>query len=105
MSQILDYELLKFGTFSLKVHNLLGLIIIAILAFVSLRLLSRSIKLNKKNDEGAKYSLNQLGRYTIFVLAIILGILALGFNLSGRDIPNLNSPIIRKVWDQTSHSY
>ena len=83
MSQILDYELLKFGTFSLKVHNLLGLIIIAILAFVSLRLLSRSIKLNKKNDEGAKYSLNQLGRYTIFVLAIILGILALGFNLSG----------------------
>jgi small-conductance mechanosensitive channel len=83
MSEILDYQLLEFGKFSLKIHNLLGVIIIIILAYVALRMLTRWIHNNKKNDEGAKYSLNQLARYAIFILALILGILALGFNLSG----------------------
>ncbi len=83
MSEILDYQLLQFGKVSIKVHNLLGIFIIMILAYIALRLLSRWIKNNKKNDEGAKYSLNQLARYAIFIIAVILGILALGFNLSG----------------------
>lgn len=83
MSEILDYQLLQFGKFSLKVHNLLGVIIILILSYVALRMLTRWIRNNKKNDEGAKYSLNQLARYAIFIITIILVILALGFNLSG----------------------
>lgn len=83
MSEILDYQLLQFGGISIKVHNILGVCIIIMLSYVALRMLSRWIKNNKKNDEGAKYSLNQLARYAIFIITIILGILALGFNLSG----------------------
>lgn len=83
MSKILDYKLLQFGDFALQVHNLLGLLLIGVLAYVALRLLSSWIKNNKKNDEGAKYSLNQLARYTIIVIAVIIGIMVLGFNLSG----------------------
>lgn len=83
MSEILDYQVLQFGKFSLEVHNLLGIGIIIILSYVAQRLLSRWIRNNKKNDEGAKYSLNQLARYAVFLVAVIFGILALGFNLSG----------------------
>lgn len=83
MSDILEYQLLQFGKFSLKVHNLLGVCLIIILSYIGLRMLSRWIRNNKKNDEGAKYSLNQLARYAIFIFTVILIILALGFNLSG----------------------
>ncbi len=83
MSEILDYKLLQFGGYALHVHNILGIIIISLLSFITLRLLSRWIKKNKKTDEGAKYSLNQLARYAIIVIAMIFIILALGFNLSG----------------------
>lgn len=82
MKEILDYELIHFGEYTLHVHNLLGAIIVIIVAKIILYLLSRGIKNNKKIDEGAKYSVKQLARYILIVIALLIGITIIGFDLS-----------------------
>jgi small-conductance mechanosensitive channel len=82
MKDILDYQLLHFGNFTLHVHNLLGIAILVILSSIILRLLSRGIRKNEKIDAGAKYSIKQLARYTVIVISILVGITLLGFDLS-----------------------
>ncbi len=82
MKEILDYQLLHFGNYTLHVHNLLGIAILVISAGIILRLLSRGIRKNQKIDEGAKYSIKQLARYTVIVISILVGITLLGFDLS-----------------------
>ena len=82
MKEILDYQLLNFGNFTLHAHNLLGLVILFIVTWIILRLLSRGIRKNQKIDEGAKYSIKQLARYSIIVIAIVVAITIIGFDLS-----------------------
>jgi small-conductance mechanosensitive channel len=82
MKELLDYELIHFGGYTLHVHNLLGAVIVIILAKFILHLLSRGINRNKKIDEGAKYSVKQLARYILIVIALVIGITILGFDLS-----------------------
>jgi len=82
MKEILDYQLLHFGNYTLHVHNLLGIAILVISSGIILRLLSRGIRKNQKIDEGAKYSIKQLARYTVIVISILVGITLLGFDLS-----------------------
>jgi small-conductance mechanosensitive channel len=82
MKEILDYQLFHFGNYTLHVHNLLGIAILIISAGIILRLLSRGIRKNQKIDEGAKYSIKQLARYTVIVISILVGITLLGFDLS-----------------------
>lgn len=82
MKNLLDYQLVQIGGYTLHVSNLLGLFIIILCSSIILRILSRGIRKNQKIDEGAKYSIKQLARYTIIVIAILAGITALGFDLS-----------------------
>src|SRR5688572_11481458 len=82
MKEILDYQLLNFGKFTLHAHNLLGLAILIIVTWIILRLLSRGISKNQKIDEGAKYSIKQLARYSIIVISILVAITIIGFDLS-----------------------
>lgn len=82
MKEILDYQLINFGKFTFHVHNLLGLAILIIITWIILRLLSRGIHKNQKIDEGAKYSIKQLARYSIIVIATLVAITIIGFDLS-----------------------
>lgn len=82
MKEILDYQLINFGKFTFHVHNLLGLGILIIVTWIILRLLSRGIRKNQKIDEGAKYSIKQLVRYSIIVISLVVGITIIGFDLS-----------------------
>ena len=82
MKEFLEYELVHIGNYTLHVHNLLAILILAFVSGIILRILNRGIRKNKKIDEGAKYSIKQLARYTIIVITILLGITLLGFDLS-----------------------
>lgn len=82
MKNILDYQLFHIGNYTLHISNLLGLLILMICSGIILRLLSRGIRKNQKIDEGAKYSIKQLARYTVIVISILVGITILGFDLS-----------------------
>ena len=82
MKNILDYQLFHVGNYTLHVSNLLGLLVLIICSGIILRLLSRGIRKNQKIDEGAKYSIKQLARYTVIVISILVGITMLGFDLS-----------------------
>jgi small-conductance mechanosensitive channel len=82
MKNFLDYQLLHIGNYTLHVSNLLSVLILIICSGIILRLLSRGIRKNQKIDEGAKYSIKQLARYTVMVIAILMGITLLGFDLS-----------------------
>lgn len=82
MKNILDYQIVQVGSYTLHVSNILGLLILIVFSGILLRIVSRGIRKNEKIDEGAKYSIKQLTRYTIIVITILLGITALGFDLS-----------------------
>jgi small-conductance mechanosensitive channel len=82
LKEILDYELLQLGNYTLHVHNLLAVILVVILAKIILALLSKGITRSKSLDTGAKYSIRQLVKYSLIVIGILLGITLMGFDLS-----------------------
>jgi small-conductance mechanosensitive channel len=82
MKEILSYQLFHIGGYTLHVHNLLGLLILIIISGIILRFLNRGIRKNKKIDEGAKYSIKQLARYTVIAVTVLVAITILGFDLS-----------------------
>jgi len=82
MKNFLEYQIFQVGNYTLHVSNLVNVLILIICAGIILRLLSRGIRKNQKIDEGAKYSIKQLTRYTVMVISILVGITLLGFDLS-----------------------
>lgn len=82
MNNILEYQLLKIGEYTLQVHDLLSIILIVVAAKIILSLFTRGITKNKKIDEGAKYSIRQLIKYTLIVIVILAGITILGIDVS-----------------------
>ena len=81
MKNFLEYQIFQVGNYTLHVSNLVNVLILIICAGIILRLLSRGIRKNQKIDEGAKYSIKQLTRYTVMVISILVGITLLGFDL------------------------
>ncbi len=82
MKSFLDYRIFQIGDYSLYVHNLLVVVAIILAAKIILMTLSRAIVRHKKIDEGAKYSIRQLAKYTLIVVAVLSGVTALGIDLS-----------------------
>ncbi len=82
MKEILDYQIFHVGNYSLHVHNLLAIAILVVTAKIILIIFNRGIIRSTKIDEGAKYSIKQLVRYTIVVISILTGITLMGFDLS-----------------------
>ena len=82
MKEILEFQLIRIGQYSLHISNLIGLLVLIVVTGIVLRLLSRGIRKNQKIDEGAKYSIKQLVRYTVIVISILVGITIMGFDLS-----------------------
>lgn len=82
MKEILDYELLHVGSYTIYVHNLLSVILVVVLAKLILYLLSKGITRSKQLDTGAKYSIRQLVKYSLIVFSILISITLLGIDLS-----------------------
>jgi len=82
MKEILEYQLYQFGQYSLKVHNIIEVLLVVLIARVILFILSKTVQKSKRFDKGAQYSILQLVKYTLIVAAILLCITLLGFNLS-----------------------
>jgi len=82
MKSFLDYRIFQIGEYSLYVHNLLVVVAIIFVAKVIQMTLNRAIVRHKKIDEGAKYSIRQLAKYILIVVAVISGVTALGIDLS-----------------------
>jgi small-conductance mechanosensitive channel len=82
MKELLEYQLFRFGSYSLYVHNILEVLLVVVIAKLILYLLSKGISKNSRIDTGAKYSIRQLVKYTLIVISVLLGITLLGFDLS-----------------------
>lgn len=73
--EILNYELVDFGDYSLTIKGIIGIIIIFIITKILLTLLKRAILKSKKlknKDEGNLYSLIRIFNYTGWTISVIL---------------------------------
>ena len=82
MKEILDYELLRIGSYTLQVHNILAVILVVLLSKLILAAVSKGISRSNRLETGAKYSIRQLVRYTLIVVSLLIGITLLGIDLS-----------------------
>jgi small-conductance mechanosensitive channel len=82
VKEFLDYELLRIGSYTLHVHNILAVILVIAMARLILAAVSKGISRSKQLETGAKYSIRQLVRYSLIVISLLIGITLLGFDLS-----------------------
>ena len=82
MDKILDYDLIKIGSYKLDFSSLIFLAILITVVIILLRLVKRSIYRVHKFDLAKKYSINRLVKYVIIIFSFIISLQILGFNLS-----------------------
>jgi small-conductance mechanosensitive channel len=82
MEKIINYQLLKIGNETIYLISILKLIGFCLLIFVLLFILKRAINRSNKIDLAKKYSIYSLIKYFILVLASVIGMQILGFDLS-----------------------
>lgn len=82
MKEFLESTLFSVEGFSLKTITVLKLVIFFAAVFIFLFILRKFIYRAKKFDEGKKYAIYNLFRYFTLVIALVLGLQILGFNLS-----------------------
>ena len=82
INEFLSYPLLTLGSGNqFQVIELLGIILVVFVAFIVLFLIKRAIYSSKRLDEGKKYSLNNLTKYSVYVIAFAICLNLLGFQL------------------------
>jgi small-conductance mechanosensitive channel len=82
MNEFLDFVLINIGGFKIQVIDGLKLGVFLILVIGLLFILKRIIYRSTKINEAKKYSIFNLSRYFISVLAILMALQIIGFNLS-----------------------
>lgn len=82
MKEFLDYSILHIGNFNIKVYSLLLLLMFLIFIFLFLFVVRFIIYRSKKFDLAKKYAYYSLIKYFTLVLACVIGMQILGFNLS-----------------------
>jgi len=82
MKEILDFELIHVGTYTLKVYNVVTFIVFTAFIVFLLAGVKRIIYRSKTLDVAKKFSFNKLFRYLITTLAAVIGLHILGFNVS-----------------------
>lgn len=79
---ILNDTLLTVGKAHLKVSSILILIIFWIVVMYALKFVEKSIYSIKSFNQGKKYSIYTLIKYTVLVIVIVMSLQIIGFNLS-----------------------
>ena len=85
LNQILDYELLSFGNYELRISQLAFILIIIsvtkIVLWVIKKALFRTYKFGNI-DSGSTYALYQIIKYVLWVMAIALALESLGIKVT-----------------------
>lgn len=80
--EILNYSIIKIGSFDFKVSSIIGIILLMIFATIVLYLVKRTVYRTKKIEEGKKYSLYNLFKYIIITFTIANGLQVVGLDIS-----------------------
>lgn len=82
MKKYLDYALLTIDKYQLKLSSILILLIFVFTVFIVLKIIKKSINRSNRFEISKKYSLYNLIKYFVTVLAFFVSLQILGFNLS-----------------------
>lgn len=82
LSDFLNYTLVKLESFTLSVYSLMILATFLVFVFLLLFILKKAIYKTNKFDISRKYAIYSLLKYFILVLAAVISLQILGFNLS-----------------------
>lgn len=82
MNKILKYELVKIGDDVIYLGSVLKLVVFVLLVFIILVIIKKALYRSTRIDIAKKYSIYTLLKYFILVLASIIGMQIIGFDLS-----------------------
>jgi small-conductance mechanosensitive channel len=82
MKKILNYELVKFGGDAIHLRSVLKLAAFVLLVFTVLAIFKKAINKSNRIDIAKKYSIYNLLKYFILVLASFIGLQIIGFDLT-----------------------
>lgn len=82
MRDFLNTELFSIGGYELKLHVLITFIVFVAVVMGVLSLLKRLIYSSKKLNTGEKFSINKISRYIIILLAFLIGLRIVGFDIT-----------------------
>ena len=82
MKEFFDYKLFEMGTYTLKLYNLLLLLVFIAFVILFLWLTRRLIYRSKTLDAAKKFSVSKLMQYIIATVAVFTSLHILGFNIS-----------------------
>ncbi len=82
MKEFLQYTLISFGDYDITILSVLKFIAFFVVIFFLLQIIKKTIFKLSRIELGKKYAIYNLTKYFIMVLACVIGIQILGFNLS-----------------------
>lgn len=82
MRDFLNTELFNIGGYELKLHVLITFIVFVAVVMGVLSLLKRLIYRSKKLNTGEKFSINKISRYLIILIAFLIGLRIVGFDIT-----------------------
>ena len=82
MKEFLNTELFNIGGYKLQLDTLISFIIFVTVIVTVITILKRLIYRSKKLNTAEKFSINKLSRYVIVLLAFIIGLRILGFDIT-----------------------
>lgn len=82
MREFLNTELFNLGGYAFKFQTLITFIVFVAVVMSVLSLLKRLIYSSKKLNTGEKFSINKISRYVIILIAFLVGLRIVGFDIT-----------------------
>ncbi len=82
MEEFLNYQLFKFGEYSLSVYHLAFIAMVWLVTWIVLLALKAAIYRSKRIDPGRQYALYQMIRYVLLVVAVIIALESVGVTMN-----------------------
>lgn len=82
MKDLLNQSILSFGDLNVKISMIIEIIVLLISVIVLLAILHKAIFRAKKIEESKKHSIYNLLKYFVLVIALVLGLQVVGFNIT-----------------------
>lgn len=85
LEQILEYEIFSVGTYTVTPFEIIRLVMLLLLAWISIRVSSKLIQARIKSgqfDKGRGYAFYQIVRYLVIIFAILIGLDMIGVHLT-----------------------
>jgi len=82
MKNILEYNLIEIGKYTLSVYNIVSILIIILAVLISLNIFKRLITRNRRIRKARQYAIYQIIKYAIILIALIACLQLLGVKVS-----------------------